>query len=118
MRIERDVEDLIIERLREKFPGKPGSWIRRALRRFESGNVRQISDNVWVVSGDPSSVIDTRRTLLGSRTVGTTAHASRPAGDYAGKPRYAPHSRSNPLPRVLETHATNLRGSPEHGMRW
>ena len=53
MRVERDVEGLVIERLRLKFPGKSGSWIRRALRRFESGSVRQVGDGVWVVSGDP-----------------------------------------------------------------
>ena len=53
MRVERDVEELIIERLRVKFPGKSGSWVRRALRRFESGSVRQVGDGVWVVSGDP-----------------------------------------------------------------
>ena len=53
MRVERDVEDLIIERLKAKFPGKSGSWIKRALRRFESGSVRQISENTWVVGGDP-----------------------------------------------------------------
>ena len=53
MKIEKDIEKLVIERLRVKFPGKSGSWIRRALRRFESGSVRQVGDGVWVVSGDP-----------------------------------------------------------------
>ncbi|WP_054853925.1 hypothetical protein [Vulcanisaeta distributa] len=53
MRIEKDIEDLAIERLRSKFPGKSSSWIRRALRRFESGSVRQVNENAWVVSGDP-----------------------------------------------------------------
>ena len=53
MKIVRDVEGLVIERLRAKFPGKSSSWVRRALRRFESGSVRQINENAWVVSGDP-----------------------------------------------------------------
>ena len=53
MRIEKDIEELVVERLRVKFPGKSGSWIKRALRRFESGSVRQVCDGVWVVSGDP-----------------------------------------------------------------
>lgn len=54
MRIERDIEGgLAIERLRLKFPGKSSSWIRRALKRFESGSVRQVNENAWVVSGDP-----------------------------------------------------------------
>ena len=53
MRIERDVEELVVERLRLKFPGKSGSWVRRALRRFEGGSVRQVGDGVWVVNGDP-----------------------------------------------------------------
>ena len=53
MKIEKDVEGLIIDRLRAKFPGKSGSWVRRALRRFEGGSVRQVGDCVWVVSGDP-----------------------------------------------------------------
>ena len=53
MKIERDIEELVVERLRAKFPGKSGSWIKRALRRFESGSVRQVGDGVWVVNGDP-----------------------------------------------------------------
>ena len=53
MRVEKDIEELIIERLRAKFPGKSSSWIKRALRRFESGSVRQVSEGVWVVNGDP-----------------------------------------------------------------
>ena len=53
MKIEKDIEGLIIERLRVKFPGKSGSWVRRALRRFESGSVRQVNDSTWVVNGDP-----------------------------------------------------------------
>ena len=52
MKIVRDVEGFVIERLKAKFPGKSGSWIRRALRRFESGSVKQVGDGVWVVSGD------------------------------------------------------------------
>ena len=53
MRVEGELEELIVRRLRERFPGKSGSWIRRALRRFESGSVKQISEGVWVVNGDP-----------------------------------------------------------------
>ncbi|GAB6947812.1 hypothetical protein JCM16161A_19420 [Vulcanisaeta sp. JCM 16161] len=53
MRVEREVEELAIERLRERFPSKSSSWIRRALRRFENGSVRQLAENAWVVSGDP-----------------------------------------------------------------
>ena len=53
MRVERDVEGLVVERLRVKFPGKSSSWIKRALRRFESGSVRQINESTWVVNGDP-----------------------------------------------------------------
>ena len=52
MKVEKDVEELVVERLRLKFPGKSNSWIKRALRRFESGSVRQISENAWVVNGD------------------------------------------------------------------
>ena len=52
MKIERDIEELIIERLRVKFPGKSGSWVRRAFKRFESGSVRRVGEGVWVVSGD------------------------------------------------------------------
>ena len=53
MKIEKDIEELVIERLRAKFPGKSSSWIKRALRRFESGSVRRIDEDIWVVSGDP-----------------------------------------------------------------
>ncbi|GAB6944197.1 hypothetical protein [Vulcanisaeta sp. JCM 14467] len=53
MKVEKDVEELVVERLKVKFSGKSGSWVRRALRRFEGGSVRQVGDGVWVVSGDP-----------------------------------------------------------------
>nr|WP_245522531.1 hypothetical protein [Vulcanisaeta distributa] len=53
MRVERDIEGLAVERLRARFPGKGNSWIKRALRRFEGGSVRQLGEDAWVVSGDP-----------------------------------------------------------------
>jgi len=49
----RELVDLAIERLREDFPNKSKSWIRRALVRFMKGTVREINENVWVVRGLP-----------------------------------------------------------------
>jgi len=37
--------DLAIERLREDFPNKSKSWIRRALVRFMRGTVREFNEN-------------------------------------------------------------------------
>jgi hypothetical protein len=45
--------DLAIERLREGFPNKSKSWIRRALVRFMRGTVREFNENTWVVRGLP-----------------------------------------------------------------
>jgi hypothetical protein len=45
--------ELAIERLREEFPNKSSSWIRRALIRFMKGTVREFGENVWVVRGLP-----------------------------------------------------------------
>jgi len=49
----RELIDLAVERLREDFPNKSKSWIRRALIRFMKGTVREFSENVWVVRGLP-----------------------------------------------------------------
>lgn len=82
MKVERGgIEGLAIERLREKFPGKPISWVRRALRRFERGSVRQINESTWVVSGDPKLGDRYPTYVVRLGTVGTTARASRPVGD-------------------------------------
>jgi len=43
--------DLAVERLREDFPNKSKSWIRRALIRFMKGTVREYGEGVWVVKG-------------------------------------------------------------------
>jgi hypothetical protein len=45
--------DLAIERLREDFPSKSKSWIRRALIRFMKNTVKEFSEGVWVVRGLP-----------------------------------------------------------------
>jgi len=45
--------DLAIERLRENFPNKSKSWVRRALVRFMRGTVREFNENTWVVRGLP-----------------------------------------------------------------
>jgi len=47
----RELIDLAIERLREDFPNKSKSWIRRALVRFMKGTVREYGEGVWVVKG-------------------------------------------------------------------
>ena len=49
----RELIELAIERLREEFPNKSKSWVRRALIRFMRGTVREFSENVWVVRGLP-----------------------------------------------------------------
>jgi hypothetical protein len=49
----RELIDLAIERLRENFPNKSRSWVRRALIRFMRGTVREFGENVWVVRGLP-----------------------------------------------------------------
>lgn len=73
VRVERDIEGgLAVERLRARFPGKGNSWVRRALRRFESGSVRQLGEDAWVVIGDPKLGGDKYlATSLGLGTVGT-----------------------------------------------
>jgi hypothetical protein len=45
--------ELAIERLREDFPSKSRSWVRRALVRFMKGTVKEYGENVWVVRGLP-----------------------------------------------------------------
>jgi len=45
--------DLAIERLREVFPSKSRSWVRRALVRFMKNTVKEFSENIWVVRGLP-----------------------------------------------------------------
>ena len=47
----RELIDLAVERLREDFPNKSKSWVRRALIRFMRGTVKEFSENVWVVKG-------------------------------------------------------------------
>jgi len=47
----RELIDLAIERLREDFPNKSKSWVRRALIRFMKGTVKEYGENVWVVKG-------------------------------------------------------------------
>ena len=47
----RELIDLAIERLREDFPNKSKSWIRRALIRFMKGTVKEFNENTWVVKG-------------------------------------------------------------------
>jgi SWIM zinc finger. len=49
----RELVDLAIERLREDFPSKSKSWVRRALIRFMNGTVKEYGENVWVVKGLP-----------------------------------------------------------------
>jgi hypothetical protein len=47
----RELIDLAIERLREDFPNKSKSWVRRALIRFMKNTVKEYGENVWVVKG-------------------------------------------------------------------
>jgi len=47
----RELIDLAVERLREDFPNKSRSWVRRALVRFMKGTVREFNENTWVVKG-------------------------------------------------------------------
>jgi hypothetical protein len=49
----RELIDLAVERLREDFPNKSSSWIRRALIRFMKNTVKEFSEGVWVVRGLP-----------------------------------------------------------------
>jgi hypothetical protein len=49
----RELIDLAIERLREGFPNKSRSWVRRALIRFMKGTVKEYGEGVWVVKGLP-----------------------------------------------------------------
>jgi hypothetical protein len=49
----RELIDLAVERLREDFPNKSKSWIRRALIRFMKNTVKEYGENVWVVRGLP-----------------------------------------------------------------
>jgi SWIM zinc finger. len=49
----RELIDLAVERLREDFPSKSRSWVRRALIRFMRGTVREFNENTWVVRGLP-----------------------------------------------------------------
>jgi hypothetical protein len=49
----RELIDLAIERLREDFPSKSRSWVRRALIRFMKGTVKEYGEGVWVVRGLP-----------------------------------------------------------------
>jgi hypothetical protein len=49
----RELIDLAIERLREDFPSKSRSWVRRALVRFMKNTVKEYGENVWVVKGLP-----------------------------------------------------------------
>ena len=45
--------ELAIERLREEFPSKSRSWVRRALVRFMKNTVKEFNENTWVVRGLP-----------------------------------------------------------------
>ena len=47
----RELIDLAVERLREDFPSKSRSWVRRALVRFMKGTVGEFNENTWVVKG-------------------------------------------------------------------
>ena len=49
----RELINLAVERLREDFPNKNKSWIRRALIRFMKNTVKEYGENVWVVRGLP-----------------------------------------------------------------
>ncbi|WP_243676157.1 hypothetical protein [Vulcanisaeta distributa] len=92
MKIERGgIEELAIERLRSKFPGKSSSWVRRALRRFKSGSVRQINESTWVVSGDPRLGDEYPSYVVRFRMVGIIAHASRPVGGMRRKSEICTH---------------------------
>jgi hypothetical protein len=46
-----DPLEIALERLRERFPGKPRSWLRRALLRV--GRVREVGDGHYEVEGVP-----------------------------------------------------------------
>jgi len=45
--------ELAIEGLREGFPSKSRSWVRRALVRFMKNTVKEFNENTWVVRGLP-----------------------------------------------------------------
>jgi len=47
----KELIDLAVERLREDFPNKSKSWVRRALIRFMKNTVKEYGENVWVVKG-------------------------------------------------------------------
>jgi len=49
----KELIELAIERLREDFPNKSKSWIRRALVRFMKNTVKEYGEGVWVVKGLP-----------------------------------------------------------------
>jgi len=49
----RELIDLAVERLREDFPNKSKSWVRRALVRFMKNTVKEYGEGVWVVKGLP-----------------------------------------------------------------
>jgi hypothetical protein len=49
----RELIDLAIERLREDFPNKSRSWVRRALIRFMKNTVKEYGEGAWVVRGLP-----------------------------------------------------------------
>jgi len=49
----KELIDLAIERLREDFPNKSRSWVRRALIRFMKNTVKEYGEGVWVVRGLP-----------------------------------------------------------------
>ena len=40
--------------MRGRYPGKSRSWVRRSLRRFLNNDVKALSNNTWVVKGEPS----------------------------------------------------------------
>jgi len=49
----KELIDLAIERLREDFPNKSRSWVRRALIRFMKNTVKEYGEGAWVVRGLP-----------------------------------------------------------------
>jgi len=49
----RELINLAVEGLREDFPNKSKSWVRRALVRFMKNTVKEYGENVWVVKGLP-----------------------------------------------------------------
>ena len=52
--IDRRVIRELIKELRGRYPGKSSSWVRRSLRRFLNNDVKALSNNTWVVKGEPS----------------------------------------------------------------